>query len=96
MRSDEHVLVANDPDTFARAILRLMGDEELRMRLADTAREFVRHAFSEDACYSPLVGVLRAHVEVRSRSDLPISTDERALRFRIARSLEAFASKWMR
>jgi Glycosyl transferases group 1 len=95
MRPGEHVLVADDPDIFAGAILRLLDDKELRTRLAETAREFVRHAFSEDACYGPLVGVLRAHIEARSRPDVPNSTEERPLRFRIARSLEALASKWM-
>ncbi len=41
VRSQEHLLVANDPETFADAIVTLLRDAVLRQRLALAARQLV-------------------------------------------------------
>jgi glycosyltransferase involved in cell wall biosynthesis len=55
-----HALIAPDSATFASAIVRLLGDEALRGRLAVAAREHARQHFSDEACYGALVALLRA------------------------------------
>jgi polysaccharide biosynthesis protein PslH len=59
---EEHYLAADRPDEFAEAILRLLGDAELRARLAGSARRLLERRFSwahvarqvEDICLSTL------------------------------------------
>jgi glycosyltransferase involved in cell wall biosynthesis len=55
-----HALIAQDSAAFASAIVRLLGDEALRRRLAAAARDHARQHFSDEACYGTLVDLLRA------------------------------------
>lgn len=41
VRNDEHVLIADAPDTFARACATLLKDKELALRLAQNARQLI-------------------------------------------------------
>ncbi len=45
VRDGEHLLLADDATAFAAAIGRLLGDAELRARLASTGRAFVRERY---------------------------------------------------
>ena len=49
LRDGEDVLVADDAEAFADAVLRLHGDESLWSRLAANGRENVARHFSLDA-----------------------------------------------
>lgn len=40
------LLIADDPDAFAREVIRLLGDPSLRRRLAENARAFVEEHYS--------------------------------------------------
>jgi glycosyltransferase involved in cell wall biosynthesis len=44
-----HLVTADDPDAFARAVVRLLRDEGERRRLAEHGRQFVEARFSLDA-----------------------------------------------
>jgi glycosyltransferase involved in cell wall biosynthesis len=50
----EHLLIADGPVAFARAVVDVLGDEGLRQRLADNARRFVRERFSLEASLAVL------------------------------------------
>jgi glycosyltransferase involved in cell wall biosynthesis len=58
---DTHALIEDDPSAFASAIVRLLDDKEARARLGSAALAHARRAFSDDACYGPLVDLIRAH-----------------------------------
>jgi glycosyltransferase involved in cell wall biosynthesis len=47
----QHLLLADDPATFADAVVRALGDEGLRMRLGDAGRALVEERFD----WTPLV-----------------------------------------
>ncbi len=64
LRPDEHLLVSDDPEVFARDVVRLLDDPELRRRLTTAARDHVAATFSDDACYGPLLKLLRARAEL--------------------------------
>ena len=42
VRDGEHLLIADTPEAFSRAVIRLLGDVDLRRRLASGGRELVR------------------------------------------------------
>ena len=46
---DSHLLVADEPEKFAQAVLRLFDDPTLRTRLAQAARALVENNFSHEA-----------------------------------------------
>jgi glycosyltransferase involved in cell wall biosynthesis len=46
LRDGEHLLVADDPEAFARAVARLLGDASLRRRLAVAGRGLVVERFA--------------------------------------------------
>jgi glycosyltransferase involved in cell wall biosynthesis len=48
-------LVADDPDAFASACLRLLDDVSLRTRVAARALQVARERFSPQACFAPLL-----------------------------------------
>ena len=52
------VLLADDEDAFAAAVIRLLRDEGLRMSLGIMALEAVRKRYTEAACHAPLVDFL--------------------------------------
>jgi len=45
-RNQEHILIADDAEAFGRAVVRLIGDSDLRQRLGDAGRRFVGQRFS--------------------------------------------------
>jgi len=57
------VVERNNPDALAKAILRLLDDEELRRRLGENARRFVAERFGADAVVETL---LTAYAEARA------------------------------
>ena len=64
LQPDEHALVSDDPEVFARGVVRLLDDPALRRTLATAARAHVAKVFSDDACYGPLLKLLRARAEM--------------------------------
>ena len=81
LERDAHVLVADDAEAFATAIVRALDDRELCARLASAARTHVRREFSADACYGPIVELLRRRVMSKSLSvAIPTSVEERISR----------------
>jgi glycosyltransferase involved in cell wall biosynthesis len=54
-----HLLTADDPAAFARAVVRLLRDGEERRRLAENGRRFVEARFSIDASVETLERVYR-------------------------------------
>jgi glycosyltransferase involved in cell wall biosynthesis len=52
LKHGEHVLVANDPASFAEAVVRLLGDEELWQHLALQGRLHVTAHHSREAIRS--------------------------------------------
>ena len=68
---DEHLLVADTPDAFAQGVLRLLEDSDLRQRLAAAARAHVVQTFSDDACYGPILAILRAARAQRDHAFTP-------------------------
>ena len=44
-RHDEHLLIADAPDAFAQAVVRLLGDPALRQRLADNAYRLIQQKY---------------------------------------------------
>jgi glycosyltransferase involved in cell wall biosynthesis len=78
MRSGEHLIVADDPAQFADAIVSLLGDGEMRSRLADAAREHVEKVFSAKACYQALVDIIQNRAEESVKPGLiPSSVEAR-------------------
>ncbi len=61
MRGGEHLLVADDEETFAAAMLKLLDDAVERRRLMQAARTHASRAFSAHNCYHPLLDLVRAH-----------------------------------
>ena len=43
---DENILIADDPASFTRQVVRLFGDPGLRSRLADNGRRLVEQKYS--------------------------------------------------
>ncbi len=62
----ENILVADDPADFAQAVLRLLGDAELRARLSANGRRLVEERYSWQTCASQLEEMLYRIVERRS------------------------------
>ena len=58
-KADVHALAAEDPETMAQAVLRLIDDSSWRTRIAATARTFVIESFSQERLRSTLKTVLR-------------------------------------
>ena len=64
LEPDQHYLLADDPEEFAAAVVRLLNDATLRDRLARQAYEYVRERFSsrvvaktfEDICAGVATG----------------------------------------
>jgi glycosyltransferase involved in cell wall biosynthesis len=63
MTPGEQLLVEDTPVGFARAIVRLLDSPTLRAAMGETARQFVERAFSEEACYAPLLELIRGRAE---------------------------------
>lgn len=50
----EHVLVEDDPERFADAVVRLIGDKELRTRLANNARKLAEQIYDQQVVLQQL------------------------------------------
>jgi glycosyltransferase involved in cell wall biosynthesis len=59
-RPDEHLLVAEDPDSFAAQVVRLLRDPDLADRLAASARHFVEAQCTWEHSVAALEAVYRA------------------------------------
>ena len=53
-RDKQQILVADSPEDFARSVLMLLKDPQLRKTIADNARQFVQDNFSWDKNLSRL------------------------------------------
>ena len=60
LRVGEDALVADDTEAFARAVLRLYGDEALWARLSQGGLENTRRHFSPEVVRQPLRELLAA------------------------------------
>ncbi len=64
VRHDEHVLLADDPHDFARCVVDLLNNPELRRRLGQTGRQLVESRYSWPAvawiCHGILEKVVRS------------------------------------
>jgi len=58
VQGDAEVLVADDADAFADAVIRLYGDEALWDRLSANGLANVSRHFSFDAAHAALQGIL--------------------------------------
>lgn len=54
----EHLLVADDPQSMAEAVVRLMVDPELWRSLSENGRAFIRRRYLAETAYRPLDEVL--------------------------------------
>ena len=59
LRHEEHALIADSPQDFAKCILRLVSDEILWKSLASRARDFVHSRFSHDQLKKQIRIILR-------------------------------------
>jgi glycosyltransferase involved in cell wall biosynthesis len=66
--SGEHVLLADEPNTFARAVIRLMRDVERRRQLETAARALVVAAYDWSAVAGELENALVRFARVRPPS----------------------------
>jgi polysaccharide biosynthesis protein PslH len=62
-----HLLVADRPETFAAAVLRLLRDPSLRQRLGEAARAFVEARYGPGVCAAALE---REHQAAATRAGL--------------------------
>jgi glycosyltransferase involved in cell wall biosynthesis len=60
---EENILIADDPESFARAVLRLLGDEALRTKLSVNGRRLVEERYSWEICARQLDQLLDQVVE---------------------------------
>jgi glycosyltransferase involved in cell wall biosynthesis len=58
LRDGVEVLVADTPEVFADAVVRVYGDQELRQRMVTAGFDFVRREYSIEANMSRVIGVL--------------------------------------
>ena len=63
----EHLMLADEPQTFARAVLRLLRDTDRRMRMESAARALVVEHYDWSAVAGALEGALLAIAERGSR-----------------------------
>lgn len=60
---EENILIADDPESFAQAVLRLLGNEALRARLSANGRRLVEERYSWEICARQLDQLLNQVVE---------------------------------
>jgi glycosyltransferase involved in cell wall biosynthesis len=63
----DHLLLADEPGTFARRTVELLSDLDLRQRLATNARRLVEDHYDWQAIGAHFVGLVEAAVEARVR-----------------------------
>jgi glycosyltransferase involved in cell wall biosynthesis len=64
---EEHLLVADHPELFARAVVRLLQDGEMRAKLGRAGRALVEEKYSWECCGAQLLRVLKMHVPERKQ-----------------------------
>ena len=69
--NNEHALIANSPDDFAAAILRLYRDQDLWTRIAAQGRSFIRSQFSLENLRSQIRKIVRRSLTLRPRAAEP-------------------------
>jgi len=62
---EENILIADAPDDFAQAVLRLLRDEDLRARLSANGRRLVEERYSWETCARQLERLLYQVVKQR-------------------------------
>ncbi len=82
VKHEEHLLLADEPEEFARAVVRLLEDAALRRRLGQAAREFVASRYGWPAVAKTCREILARVAESRVGADYP----------RLARALSFFAA----
>ena len=55
---DEHLLVADSPEEFARTVVQLIREKELRMQISQKARNLIEEKYTWDNMFSPLGRIL--------------------------------------
>jgi sugar transferase (PEP-CTERM/EpsH1 system associated) len=70
VESERELLLADTPDEFATAVLRLLDDVELAARLGTSGREFVRRSYSWDAIL-PRLDAVYADLRPASQTTAP-------------------------
>ncbi len=66
---EQNILIADNPDDFAQAVLRLLNDEKLRAKLSANGRQLVKERYSWDICVRQLEQLLYQVVE-RTRNSM--------------------------
>jgi glycosyltransferase involved in cell wall biosynthesis len=64
---DEHLLLADTPDTFAEACVRVLRDNALRARLTTSARQLVQTRYDWRNIEATIADVARATIETTAR-----------------------------
>ncbi|MGQ0762602.1 MAG: glycoside hydrolase family 99-like domain-containing protein [Acidobacteriota bacterium] len=67
----EHVLIADDPESFATAITRLLSDSKLWTRLANQGYELIVKAHSREVARHCLMGVIQSAFDRRVKTYAP-------------------------
>ncbi len=67
VRPGEHLLVADHPEEFARAVIDLLGNPELRTRLGNAGRRLIEEEYSWERCGSQLLRILEHYVPEREQ-----------------------------
>lgn len=63
----KHLLIADRPEDFAQAVIKLLNDPELRTRLGNAGRVLVEEEYSWEHCGAQLLHVLETHLPERER-----------------------------
>jgi polysaccharide biosynthesis protein PslH len=73
---DQHALIADDADSFAAAVVRLLGDVDLRKRMAEAGRELIRR-HSWENLYPRIVEVIEKAATVHEHCQVSTPTRSR-------------------
>ena len=60
LKADKHLLVADQPADFAQAVITVLGDPQMRVRIGNAGRELVEAKYSWAQCGSHLLQILAA------------------------------------
>jgi polysaccharide biosynthesis protein PslH len=78
VKHGEHVMIADDPATFARAVVRLLRDEDLRQRIGSAARALVVARYDWSAVAGTMEDALKDIALGRNRGERVVSLTARA------------------
>ena len=67
LRDGTHLLIADTPEAIVEQIIRLLGDQALRQRLAQGAVDVVRQTYSWDTIGHSLVAAYEEAFELKAR-----------------------------